>query len=121
MLWTSGLIGLIDIVGMFYFFWFRLPDVAAEYRRQTAGNIFTGIGEISLSGVNPDWGAAVLLLGTMASLGVAMSLGFRKPIALSTVGKVTVVFALILLVLAAYRVLLVCFPYLAYWPSLFES
>ena len=56
----------------------------------------------------------MLLLGTVASLGVAISVGVRKRI-LTIVGKIGV--ALFLLVVV-YHVLLLLFPYLRYWPEL---
>jgi hypothetical protein len=105
-LWVSGLIGLADIANLFYYFWFRLPDNIADYRRQM-------LGEVTLGNINPDWGAIVLLLGTIVSLGVAVSFGVRKAI-LSAHGKIAlVIFGL----WVVYRILLIFFPYWEAWPS----
>jgi hypothetical protein len=55
-LWVSGIIGLIDVLAMFRYFWFQLPTFLEDYRRQTVGNVFGSIGELTLRNMNPDWG-----------------------------------------------------------------
>ena len=114
-LWVSGLVGLNSIANLFNYFWFRYPEAMENYRRQTAGNPFGSLGEVTLGNINPDWGAAVLLIGTIVSLGVAASLGVRKAV-LSIPGMLAIgVFGLWFV----YQILLIFFPYLAAWPSLF--
>ena len=76
-LWVSGTLGLFEIGNLFYFFYHRLPDIIESYKRETRGNMLASIGDITLSNIDPDWGALALLLGTVASLGVAISVGVR--------------------------------------------
>jgi hypothetical protein len=80
--------------------------------------MFAAIGDLTINNIDPDWGAIVLLLGTMGSLGVAISLGLRRP-RLSRIGKIAVIVAVIPVgVWVACRILLIFFPYLKYWRSL---
>lgn len=120
-LWVSGSIGAFETGNLFWFFYHRLPELIDNYRRQTRDNIFGSIGEITLSNVDPDWGAVVLLLGTLTSLGVAIRSGLKK----KTIGLAAKIGGGLLIIIIAYRVLviayqilLVYFPYLKDWPSL---
>jgi hypothetical protein len=76
-LWVSSALGLFEIGNLFYFFYHRLPNLIDQYKQQTNDNIFGSLGEITLSNVDPDWGAMVLLLGTLTTLGVAVSVGIK--------------------------------------------
>lgn len=113
-LWVSGSIGAFEIGNLFWFFYHRLPEVIDNYKGQTKGNIFGSIGEITLSNVDPDWGALVLLLGTLMSLGVAIRSGLKR----ETITIATKMGAAVLVIVLVYQALLLFFPYLKYWPSL---
>jgi predicted nucleic acid-binding Zn ribbon protein len=114
-LWISGLLGLFEIGNLFYFFYHRLPIAIDNYKLQNRGRLFSSIGEITLSNVDPDWGAVALLIGTLCSLGIACSLGFRRRVLIIS-GAVGIGLVLLAVV---YEVLLFFFPYLRYWPTLF--
>jgi len=113
-LWVSGSIGAFEIGNLFLFFYHRLPEVIDNYRRQTKDNILGSIGEITLSNVDPDWGALVLLLGTLMSLGVAIRSGLNR----KTITVATRIGVALLVIVVVYQVLLLFFPYLKYWPEL---
>jgi len=113
-LWASGALGLFEIGNLFYFFFHRLPEALDSYKREAKDNVFGSIGQISLSNVDPDWGAIVLLLGTLTTLGVAISFGITKR-ALTLGAKIGVS---LLLLVVIYQTLMFFFPYLRYWPSL---
>lgn len=57
----------------------------------------------------------LLLLGTLSTLGVAIRFGIARG-ALTLSGKIGI--GLVLFV-TAYQTILLIFPYLRYWPSLF--
>lgn len=108
-LWISGLLGLLEIGNLFNFFYSRLPVLIENYKRKTMGNPFGSIGAMTISNVNPDWGAIVLLLGTLMSLGVAFRTGINwRALVFSGLG----VCALII----GYLILLLYFPSLQYKP-----
>jgi hypothetical protein len=115
-LWVSGALGLFEMGNLFWFFYNRLPDVIESYKRQNNGSVFGSIGEITLSNVDPDWGAMVLLLGTVTTLGVAVSVGFKRR-AFTLAGKLGVG---LLFCVAAYQIVMLFFPYLRYWPELLQ-
>jgi hypothetical protein len=113
-LWVSGAVGLFEIGNLLSFFYRRLPDAIESYKHQTRDNVFGSIGNITLSNVDPDWGAMVLVLGTLATVGVAVSVAMaRRTLALA--GKVGIG---LLLFAVAYQTVIFFFPYLVYWPSL---
>ena len=116
-LWVSGALGLFEIGNLFYFFYQRLPEIIENYNSETKGNQFGFIGNITLSRVDADWGVMVLLLGTLASLGVAIFIAIRRR-TLPLVGKIGV--ALLVLALA-YHLAMYFFPYLRYWRMLFTK
>ena len=113
-LWVSGSMGAFEIGNLFWFFYHRLPEMLEKYRRETKDNIFGSIGEMTLSNVDPDWGALVLLLGTLLSLGVAVRSGLNRK-TITVAAKIGIVLFVIVFV---YQVLLLFFPYLKYWPLL---
>jgi len=113
-LWVSGGLGLFEIGNLFYFFYYHLPDAIETYKRQATGSIFASIGEITLSNVDPDWGAIVLLLGTLTTVGVAASVGItRRTLTLAARIGVGLLFFVIV-----YQTIMFFFPYMRYWPSL---
>lgn len=116
-LWVSGAIGLFQIGNLFYFFYQRLPEIIDNYNQQTKGNEFGAIGNIALSNIDPDWGAMILLLGTVVTLGVAIFIVVKRR-HLTLVGKIGVALFVLALV---YQIVMLFFPYLRYWPSLFFS
>ena len=109
-LWVSGALGLFEIGNLFYFFYYHLPN----YKQQTKDNLSGSIGEITLSSVDPDWGAMVLLLGTLTTLGVAISVVITRR-GLTYAEKIGVG---LFLFVAVYQTVIFFFPYLRYWPSL---
>jgi hypothetical protein len=113
-LWVSGALGLFEIGNLFYFFYQRLPEIIENYNCETKDNQFGFIGNITLAMFDADWGVMVLLLGTLATLGIAIFIAIRRR-ALPLVGKTGV--ALLVLALA-YHLLMYFFPYLRYWPTL---
>jgi hypothetical protein len=114
-LWVSGALGLFEICNLFYFFYNRLPDAIENYKQQVGNSVFGSIGELTLSNVDPDWGAVVILIGTLLSLGVAINVGIQRR-SLTIAGKIGIVLVSLVVV---WKVLLVFFPYLRYWPTLF--
>lgn len=71
------------MIAMLNFFYRRLPDLVDNYRRHTKDSVFGTLGEATFLNINPDWGAMVLLLGTIISLGVAYKVGFTTLYGLS--------------------------------------
>lgn len=116
LLWVSGLLGLLEIGVLLHFFYRRLPELLDVYRQSTSGSLLgSSIGAATIGRADVDWGAMVLVLGTFATLGVAVAVAVEKrTIPLS--GKIMLVlFGLVTL----YVTLLLFFPFLEYWPSLF--
>jgi len=111
----SGAFGLFKICHLFYLFWFKLPESLADFQSKTERGFARSIGEITFQNIQPDWGAAILLLGTLIALGVVFSLGWREVVK----WRSTRVFMVILGVLMTFRLLFVVFPELRYWRSLF--
>jgi hypothetical protein len=116
-LWVSGALGLFEIGNLFYFFYQRLPEIIENYNSETKGNQFGFIGNITLSRVDADWGVMVLLLGTLATLGVAIFIAVKRR-TLPLVGKIGVALVVFALV---YHLVMYFFPYLRYWPTLFTK
>lgn len=107
-LWLSGALGLFEIGNLFCFFYYHLPEAMDDYKRQAGNGVFGSIGQFTLSNVEPDWGAALILIGTLLSLGVAINAGVnRRPL------KISVKLGIILVVLVVlWQLLLFFFPYL---------
>jgi hypothetical protein len=116
-LWVSGALGLFEIGNLFYFFYYRLPEVMDNYQRQAGNGVLGSVGQFTLSNVEPDWGAALILIGTLLTLGVAINAGINRRSL-----KISVKLGIVLLVLVVlWKVLLFFFPYLQYWPTLFQK
>jgi len=115
-LWVTGAAGVVEMMAMLNFFYRRLPDLVDNYRRQTKDSIFGTLGEATFLNITPDWGAMVLLLGTITSLGVAYKVGFTIPV--RTIGWIGLG---VLGVMGLCYILLFFFPYLIYLPELFDS
>lgn len=114
-LWVSGALGLFEIGNLFYFFYRRLPEATENYRSQTKDSVFGSIGNMTLSGVDPDWGVMVLLLGTLVTIGVVVNVGVKRR-SFTMAGKVGIG---LVLFAAVYQTVMFFFPYLREWPSLF--
>lgn len=114
-LWVSGALGLFEIGNLFYFFYYRLPEVMDDYKHQAGDGVLGSLGQFTLSNVEPDWGAAVILIGTLLTVGVAVNAGINRRSLKVSVILGTVLLALVVL----WNVLLLFFPYLKYWRTLF--
>ena len=102
-------------MNLFRVFWFELPKMIASYKEEMRDNPFSLLGEQFFKNIEPDWGAAVLLIGTALSLGVAIKTGIKRGLRSWPV-QIGIAVAL---VYGIYLVLPIFFPYLKYWPSLF--
>jgi hypothetical protein len=116
-LWISGAIGAFETGNLFWFFARRLPEIIDNYRQQTSGNIFSSIGELALTNLDPDWGAFTLLLGTSISLVVAGWATLKRQVSLWW----GVPGIALLLIVVTYHVAVAFFPYVANWPELLKS
>ena len=65
-LWVSGLLGLFEMGSLFYVLNERMSDHEGSPMAR------------ALSHIGPDWGVAVILLGSLLSLRVAISAGVRR-------------------------------------------
>lgn len=66
-LWISGLLGIAKVAHVFYFFNVQMPGLLRDYRKETAGNLFAGLGELAFGSIHMEWGVGVLALGTALS------------------------------------------------------
>lgn len=110
----SGAIAAYEAGNLAHFYCHRLPSVIDNYSHQLRGTAFEPIGWITPSTVLVDWGAVVLLLGTLISVGVAVSVAVKAR-AMALAERLG---AGHLIVLIAYQVVLFRVPYLKLWPSL---
>ncbi len=112
--WVSGLLALFSVINLFRLFWFAMPEIVASYKGQLPPSFWRSLGESLLATIQPDWGAAVLIIGTVLSLGVAISVGIKQTLSSWPV-RIGLMSALLY---GTYVMLLIFFPYLRYWPSL---
>lgn len=114
---VSGLLGLVLMVNVLIFFWVQYPELLDSYRRQMKGNAFGVVGEAVFGNLEPDWGAAVLLAGSVLSLWAAL-IGGLKQVLPSWPSRIA---AVIVLLFGTYNIVMAWFPYLRLWPLLFSK
>jgi hypothetical protein len=78
LLWVSGAVGVFEMGRLSYFFYRHWPAVIGDLLPQAKAGLLGFLGKFLWANVTPDWGAMVLALGTIVSLGVAISAGFEN-------------------------------------------
>ena len=115
LLWLSGGIGLFEVGNLFYFF-YRIPEIVDRYNRQAGNGLVISVGQFAFWNNEHNWGAALIIGGTMLTLAVAINSGvYRRSMVISA--KLGMFFVALVLV---WNLLLYFFPYLRYWRALFE-